>query len=74
MADQAPAAVPASPYALSFDQNQLSAYCESVADQSALPLALYHHLRMPTAFSVPTVARLVGLTAPSGLRRTARPR
>ena len=51
-------AVLMSPYALSFDQTQLSAYCESVADQSALPLALYHHLRMPTPFSVPTVARL----------------
>jgi 4-hydroxy-tetrahydrodipicolinate synthase len=51
-------AVLMSPYALAFDQSQLAAYCESVADQSALPLAVYHHLRMPTAFAVPTVARL----------------
>jgi 4-hydroxy-tetrahydrodipicolinate synthase len=51
-------AVLMSPYALAFDQDQLAAYCEAVADESALPLAVYHHLRMPTAFAVPTVARL----------------
>ena len=54
----ADAAVLMSPYFLSFDQAQLAAFCETVADASPLPLALYHHLRMPTAFAVPTVARL----------------
>lgn len=47
-----------SPNFIALDQAQLGAYCETVADASELPLALYHHLRMPTPFTVPTVARL----------------
>lgn len=52
------AAVLMCPYFLAFNQDQLAAYCESVADEIPLPLTLYHHLRMPTPFAVPTVARL----------------
>jgi 4-hydroxy-tetrahydrodipicolinate synthase len=51
-------AVLMSPHFLAFDQEQLAAFVETVADASVLPVALYHHLRMPTAFAVPTVARL----------------
>ncbi len=47
-----------SPHFLAFDQTQLASHCEAVADASPLPLAVYHHLRMPTAFAVPTLARL----------------
>jgi 4-hydroxy-tetrahydrodipicolinate synthase len=46
------------PQFMAFAQDQLAAYCETVADASPLPLAIYHHLRMPTPFAVPTVARL----------------
>lgn len=47
-----------SPYFLSFDQDQLASFCTLVADASPLPLAIYHHLRMTTPFTVATVARL----------------
>lgn len=51
-------AVLMSPYFLSFDQEQLVSFCTHVADASPLPLAIYHHLRMATPFTLPTVARL----------------
>lgn len=51
-------AVLMSPYFISLDQEQLAAFCEAVADESPLPLAIYHHVRMPTPVSVPTIARL----------------
>ncbi len=51
-------AVLMSPYFLSLDQEQLATFVTTVADASPLPLALYHHLRMPTPFTVPTIARL----------------
>lgn len=51
-------AVLMSPYFVSLAQDHLVAFCTAIADQSPIPLALYHHLRMPTAFNVPTVARL----------------
>lgn len=54
----ADAAVLMSPYFLRLSQEALAAYCEAVADGSELPLAVYHHLRMPTAFEISTVARL----------------
>ncbi len=46
------------PFFVALDQEQLANYCTRVAEDSPLPLALYHHLRMPTPFAVPTVARL----------------
>lgn len=46
------------PYFVALDQDQLADYCVAVAEASPLPLALYHHLRMPTPLAVPTVARL----------------
>lgn len=46
------------PFFVALDQEQLVNYCTRVADGSPLPLTLYHHLRMPSPFAVPTVARL----------------
>ncbi len=54
----ADAAVVMCPYFLALDQEQLADFATAIADASPLPLALYHHLRMPTPFAVPTVARL----------------
>lgn len=51
-------AVVMSPYFIALDQEQLAQFSLAIADASPLPLALYHHLRMPTPFAVPTVARL----------------
>lgn len=51
-------AVLMSPYFLNIGPEPLTAYCAAVADSGELPLALYHHLRMPTAFDLDTVARL----------------
>lgn len=46
------------PYFVALDQDQLTRYCTLVADASPRPVALYHHLRMPTPFAVSTIARL----------------
>ena len=54
----ADAAVLMSPFFLALDPEQLANYCTRVADESPLPIALYHHLRMPSAFTIPTIARL----------------
>ncbi|WP_414662456.1 dihydrodipicolinate synthase family protein [Horticoccus sp. 23ND18S-11] len=51
-------AVLMAPFFLSLNQEQLAAFCVAVADASPIPVAVYHHLRMPTPFAVPTVARL----------------
>ena len=51
-------AVLMSPFFLKLDQDQLVHFCTAVADNSPIPLAIYHHARMPTLFEVPTVARL----------------
>ncbi|MCX6953440.1 MAG: dihydrodipicolinate synthase family protein [Verrucomicrobia bacterium] len=51
-------AVVMSPYFVALDQAQLADFSTAIADASPVPLALYHHVRMPTPFAVPTVARL----------------
>jgi dihydrodipicolinate synthase/N-acetylneuraminate lyase len=51
-------AVLMSPFFLALDQVQFVAYVTAVADACPLPLTLYHHLRMPTAVTVPAVAQL----------------
>lgn len=51
-------AVVMSPYFIALDQEQLVHFSTAIADGSPVPLALYHHLRMPTPFAVSTVARL----------------
>ena len=51
-------AVVMSPFFVALDQAQLVDFSTAIADASPLPLALYHHLRMPTPFAVPTVAKL----------------
>lgn len=52
------AAVVMSPFFVALDQEQLVAYCCAIADASPVPVALYHHLRMPTPFGVPAIAAL----------------
>lgn len=51
-------AVLMSPYFVALDQTQLETFCLAVADASPIPVAIYHHLRMPTPVAVPTIARL----------------
>jgi 4-hydroxy-tetrahydrodipicolinate synthase len=51
-------AVVMSPFFVALDQRQLGDFAWAIADGSPVPLAVYHHLRMPTPFAVPTVARL----------------
>lgn len=51
-------AVVMTPYFVALDQAQLETYATAIADSCPVPLALYHHLRMPTPFAVSTVARL----------------
>jgi len=51
-------AVVMSPFFVALDQTQLVDFSTAIADASPLPLAIYHHLRMPTPFTVPTVAKL----------------
>jgi 4-hydroxy-tetrahydrodipicolinate synthase len=51
-------AVVMSPFFVALDQPQLVGFCTAIAEGSPVPLAVYHHLRMPTPFTVPTVAQL----------------
>lgn len=46
------------PVLFKFKQAELEDYVLRIADASPLPVGIYHHLRMPTAFGVETVARL----------------
>jgi 4-hydroxy-tetrahydrodipicolinate synthase len=46
------------PLMFKFSQQEILAYVRAVADASPIPVALYHHLRMPTELAVETVARL----------------
>jgi 4-hydroxy-tetrahydrodipicolinate synthase len=48
------------PHFVQLTQQELINYCQRIADASALPVGLYHHMRMPTAFSAQTVAVLAG--------------
>lgn len=64
-------AVLMSPYFIALSQDQLADYCIRVADESPLPVALYHHLRMPTPFLVPTVARLAAHPNIIGIKDTS---
>ncbi len=51
-------AVLMSPYFMLLDDDQLAWYCMKVADASPIPVTVYHHLRMPTAFTIPVIERL----------------
>ncbi|HWL54090.1 MAG TPA: dihydrodipicolinate synthase family protein [Chthoniobacteraceae bacterium] len=46
------------PFFLKLDQRQLVDYVTAIADESPIPVAIYHHLRMPSCFEETTVARL----------------
>lgn len=54
----ADAAVLMAPWMLDYGQEELVHYVLTVADASRIPVVLYHHRRMPTAFDIATVARL----------------
>ncbi|MBN2581258.1 MAG: dihydrodipicolinate synthase family protein [Pirellulales bacterium] len=56
--DGADVAVIMAPMIFKFSQTELAAYTRAVADASPIPLAIYHHLRMPTTFEVETIAEL----------------
>jgi 4-hydroxy-tetrahydrodipicolinate synthase len=51
-------AVIMAPLFLRYSQPELVDYVTRFADESPLPVALYHHVRMPTSFDVETVATL----------------
>lgn len=46
------------PMIFQFGQSELAAYTRAVADACPIPLAIYHHKRMPTAYAVETMAEL----------------
>src|SRR5690606_7499791 len=56
-ADGADVAVAMAPFFLRFSQPETLAYLRAIADASPIPVALYHHPRMPTPLDVDTVAR-----------------
>ena len=64
-------AVLMSPYFVALTQDQLLDYVRAVADASPIPVAVYHHLRMPTPFAVSTVARLSTHPNIIGIKDTA---
>lgn len=51
-------AVVMSPFFLKLDQEQFYQYAVEIADRSPIPVAFYHHLRMPTPIDECTVLRL----------------
>ncbi len=56
--DGADVAVVMAPGFFKFGQPELLAYARAIADASPIPVALYHHRRLPTEFAIDTVARL----------------
>lgn len=58
-ADGADVVVVMAPSTFSFSQEELYAYVAGLADAGPLPVAIYHHLRMQTAFGVEITARLM---------------
>ena len=57
-ADGADVAVFMVPFSVKFSQAEIYDYIRAVADASPIPVAMYHHLRMPTPIEVETVGRL----------------
>lgn len=51
-------AVMMTPFFLKLDQEQFYQYAVEIADHSPIPIAFYHHLRMPTPIDECTVLRL----------------
>ncbi|MFV0415476.1 MAG: dihydrodipicolinate synthase family protein [Chthoniobacterales bacterium] len=51
-------AVVMAPFFLKLDQEQFYQYAIEIADRSPIPVAFYHHLRMPTPIDDDTVMRL----------------
>ncbi len=58
-ADGADIVVVMAPSTFSFSQEELYAYVATLADASAVPVAIYHHLRMRTAFGFEITTRLM---------------
>lgn len=59
------------PFFLKLDQEQLYQYAVEIADQSPLPVAFYHHLRMPTQIEESTVLRMASHANIVGLKETS---
>src|SRR5690606_18309365 len=57
-AEGADVAVVMSPHFLRYDQQEIAGFFTAIADQSSLPLALYHHPRRTNSLEVETIARL----------------
>lgn len=56
--DGADVAVVMAPFFFRYSQAELFEYVRAIADASPIPVAIYHHLRMPTEFGIDCVARL----------------
>jgi 4-hydroxy-tetrahydrodipicolinate synthase len=56
--DGADVAVIMAPMIFKFSQAELAAYTRAAADASPIPVAIYHHMRMPTSYDVETIAEL----------------
>ncbi|MBN2580631.1 MAG: dihydrodipicolinate synthase family protein [Pirellulales bacterium] len=56
--DGADVAVIMAPMIFKFSQPELAAYTRAAADASPIPLAIYHHKRMPSWYDVETIAEL----------------
>lgn len=56
--DGADVAVVTAPYFFKFTQSEVTAFMTAVADKSPLPIALYHHPRVPTPLSRQTIAAM----------------
>jgi len=66
----ADAAVVMCPYFVALDQAQLADFSTAIADAIPVPLVVYHHLRMPSPYAVPTLARLAAHANILGVKDT----
>lgn len=57
-ADGADVAVVMAPFFLKVSQRELKAYLRTIADEVPIPVALYHHPRIPTPVEIETVVEL----------------
>ncbi len=65
-------AVAMAPFFLKLTQNELAAYLLELADACPLPLAVYHHLRMPAEIGLATAERLAAHANVVAIKDSAR--
>ncbi len=70
-ADGADVVVVMAPYFMMLSQTELEAFASRIADDSPVPVFIYHHLRMNSQFEVPTLARLADHPNIAGLKDTS---